>query len=428
MLHRSCFVALVQLCKGGVTPWLLVLPLAASLVSWISLRNANGYWGISITERKHDVVHEIVGSDVSSFSASPVHKVVTCNPAVIGNNARVGHHVGPISIPGTPVIQKWELAPLYRNNTIEDWRQEISERIFKAVDASHAMAACAGFVSYGDYTWCVQALPLQTEFAKSGDYYGNIMHLRNGCQLASPPAGHHFVGLSFGIYLSDPWSELMSNLYAVPTKLHDCFYNGELGPLGHNMHCIKNYSVHVGLRASGTKGRPCYDTAYEAQRVCLGDNDEKKIINRHPVKEIKSVDFMSLKTALKGRGPLSTFVKMDIEGSEWNVLFQLVDDEEEMAKIRSLDMEVHLIYGGIRNGWGDVDLMKKKVRVLERLGSERFAVTGSSIESLHTNLKNEFVKRRKMNSSYTTKEPLVHLRNGFSLDMWCISFVNRQLL
>merc|ERR1719401_2043237 len=78
-------------------------------------------------------------------------------------------------------------------------------------------------------------------------------------------------------------------------------------------------------------GPVCYSTSYYPNHVCLGP-ERKKIRGRK---------YDSLENALAGRGPLSTYLKMDVEGSEWTPLERLLENETDLAKIRTLDMEVH---------------------------------------------------------------------------------------
>merc|ERR1712083_982348 len=68
-----------------------------------------------------------------------------------------------------------------------------------------------------------------------------------------------------------------------------------------------------------------------------------------------------------------TFVKMDVEGSEWETLEAVSD--ENLQKMDSLDLELHMCDGIDR---GDrVEILRARVRLLERLG-KFFGVTRRS--------------------------------------------------
>jgi len=87
----------------------------------------------------------------------------------------------------------------------------------------------------------------------------------------------------------------------------------------------------VGAGACTDDGPACYEMPYDSNRVCL----------RASAATIDGRDFETLELHLEDRGLLSTYVKMDVEGSEWDVLENLLSNEELQNKIRTLDMEVH---------------------------------------------------------------------------------------
>ena len=115
---------------------------------------------------------------------------------------------------------------------------------------------------------------------------------------------------SFGIYNFDRWSQTLSNSYGFKTTLYDCFATEPL---------------------TGAFGK--YKKPYVRHNVCLGGTDAV-IDNRQ---------FISLNTALKNHSLLSAFVKMDIEGYEWQVL--LSTSPADFAKIILLDLELHWCAG-----------------------------------------------------------------------------------
>merc|ERR1719161_3487146 len=124
----------------------------------------------------------------------------------------------------------------------------------------------------------------------------------------------------------------MSNRYFVDTKLHDCFYSGGTGPMFKDLHA--GFS-----KENQCTKRGCYSLPYKARKVCLGADTSEK----------NGRQFEPLSANLQGRAPLSTFVKMDVEGAEWPALEQLLSNPEDMAKIRTLDLEVHFNMGGEGN-------------------------------------------------------------------------------
>eukprot|EP00421_Protoceratium_reticulatum_P070251 CAMPEP_0168422254 /NCGR_PEP_ID=MMETSP0228-20121227/33702_1 /TAXON_ID=133427 /ORGANISM="Protoceratium reticulatum, Strain CCCM 535 (=CCMP 1889)" /LENGTH=155 /DNA_ID=CAMNT_0008436187 /DNA_START=21 /DNA_END=485 /DNA_ORIENTATION=+ len=132
-----------------------------------------------------------------------------------------------------------------------------------------------------------------------------------------------------------------------------------------------------------------------------------------------------MRNHLKGRGPLSTYIKMDVEGSEWAVLEEMLGSESDMAKIRTLDMEAHFGFtpksdGGL-GGDGQKQL-EKEVHIMERL-LDRFVVTGSTLE-----IYNQGWWPEKFCRNASCNEPPVHLTNGFSVSQFAVSFVNRGLI
>jgi len=202
----------------------------------------------------------------------------------------------------------------------------------------------------------------------------------------------------------------MSSMFLVKTYLFDCYINSGKGPMFNDMR--GNHS-----KDHQCSGPDCYSVEYETKRVCI-DTDPSK----DPPKT-----FEPLSAALKDRPPLSTFVKIDVEGSEWGVLDALLRSPEDMKRIRTLDMEVHLTMDGYA-----LYEPSERVRIMEEL-SRMFAVTGSSIEPLHINLQREFDENRKRNRTYVkdliqgTLGPH-YTSQGLVLDQYTISYVNRALL
>ena len=112
---------------------------------------------------------------------------------------------------------------------------------------------------------------------------------------------------SFGIYTFDCWSQVLSNKYGLTPDLYDCYFTAP-------------------LRGSYAQ----YRTNRTRHDVCLGDETKVDQHNR---------SFQTLETTLETHSPLSTFLKMDIEGWEWRALAAV--STEELDKIALLDLELH---------------------------------------------------------------------------------------
>lgn len=325
------------------------------------------------------------------------------------------------SKPGTPIVAKWAIPgreALFDN--LEEWRGKLGERLVKAASASYAMKKCGSFVSFGDYTWCKKAMPRESspEFKKGfmgiHDY---VVNTKNQRTKDISPEG--FVGLSYGIMTSDLWSELMSNMYFVKTKLFDCYFNGSTGPMAndfHNNHSKQNPCI----------SRSCYSVEYEVNKVCIDDSTGGSEL--FTAKNDRQYE--PFRRQLKSRKPLSTFIKMDVEGSEWQSLEWLLENKKEMDKIRTLDMEMHFNKKVTPDGHTKVtqESMTKNVQIIERL-AEHFAVTGSTIEVLLRNSVRNMEIKREANMKYAPERPAeLYTPDGLSLEQVCMSFVNRKLL
>jgi len=142
------------------------------------------------------------------------------------------------------------------------------------------------------------------------------------------------LGLSYGIRDWDTWSRYMAEQYQVPTRLFDCFHSSE------------EFKIDP------------YPVPYERIDECLDSTQHT---------DDKGRVFKTISTQLASREPLSTFVKIDIEGMEWTVLEAMTD--EDFSKIAILDLEVHFCLTM------QTDTPAKILRVLRQL-SRHFYVTG----------------------------------------------------
>ncbi|CAE8638139.1 unnamed protein product, partial [Polarella glacialis] len=292
------------------------------------------------------------------------------------------------SRPGKPCIPPAPFWP-YKSQTI--WRIELGTRILAAVTPKVTEADCKGTYLYGDVAWCTRAFDSQ-----------------------SP--GKALLGLSYGIEERDIWSEMISNQKMLPTKLYDCFIPPErsLPMSGKAPNATRTCK---GQGNDGVEGAPCYTTKYEAYQICLGSEATVK----------QGKHFETLADHLRGLPPLSVHLKIDTEGSEWSVLDQLVGSPEDMAKIRTLDMEVHFNWMNA----GDPESVKAmsvqsrlewEVGIMERL-LEKFHCTGSTLEVYRQGW-----APQDNCATGECNEPPVYLAGGFSTEMFAVSYVNKEIL
>jgi len=282
------------------------------------------------------------------------------------------------SRPGTPCLppaKKWP----YRENTA--WRTKLGERILKAVSPVVTEEHCKGWILYGDQTWCKKAFK---------DKFPDPL------------------GLSFGIEERDMYSEYLSNNFKVPTRLFDCFQNPAQSPP------MSGKAPNATGPCRG--GNHCYETPYQSFRVCLGATKAK----------VEGRQYDTLSNALKSRGPLSTYVKIDVEGSEWTVLEQLGQNDEDQDKIRTLDMEIHFGFTAASeyqyNSWSQKQRITREITILEGL-KRKFYVTGTTLEVYRQGwMPQQDCPKQQCN------EPVVHLAGGFSPQMFAISFVNKDIV
>lgn len=338
------------------------------------------------------------------------------------------------SKPGSPILPDWtddQHRPILPPQNSEPWRKDLGMRLMKAASAHDAMEKCGSFMSMGDFSWCKRAMPEENNPAYKKQYRG--MHdyeVRTDIKMADPPKADSLLALSFGIEEGDSWSEIMSGLYFVKTELFDCYYSGKKGPVVNDLHA--NHSVDKPCETRG-----CYTQEYHMHHVCVDDTSNVQGL----FTDIHNRQYQSLSESLKGRAPLSTFVKLDVEGSEWAALERLLDNEEEMAKIRTLDMEVHFNRDPkvsekdkttnviVLRDDPDQATLERHVAIMEKLAT-KFAVTGSTLEHYLGSLAKNFNATRGTDEHPREKEDPAYVvtENGLALDQYCISFVNRQLL
>jgi len=316
------------------------------------------------------------------------------------------------SKPGSAVVFKWEEKALFKQ---VQWQAKMGDRLFKASKVNQkAWHSCGTFIGFGDSSWCGKAMPETNETTpRRGMKFYDV-----GKPVSKPATNSaDLVGLSFGIQGSDVWSETMSNKYNLKTELYDCYFEGDHGPMVEDLYsktgCTKDQ-------------RACYQTPYDAKKVCVDAGSSDKIVAKN------GRQYEPLSLALKDRKPLSVHLKMDVEGSEWPLLEKLLHNNWDMAKIRTLDIEVHMQMEPTPGGnkpQNDEAGVARRVKIMEEL-AVKFAVTGSTLEHYHKDLHRLFTRKRQKDPAFEIVKPnLVYTSNGgFGMDQYCISYVNPKLL
>lgn len=294
------------------------------------------------------------------------------------------------SRPGRPCLPNPEPWPYVKRS---EKLIKLGERAVKAATGVVQEELCGGWYMFGDMTWCLKAL--QTKWGTEQEDGGVI-------------------GLSYGIEQRDLWSEKMSNLYRVPTRLYDCFQRPDDSPT-------------LGGKAPNATGKcaedgdHCYETPYQVFQICSGPETDS----------IQGRRYESLESHLQDRKRLSVHLKIDTEGSEWEVLAWLLSSPEDMNKIRTLDMEVHLGWvadsarrSSARASMSSTARLDYDIRLLEDLG-KFFRCTGSSMEVLAEGWGND---GRGAKCGGVCQEPAAYAAGGFPVSQFAISFVHPDLV
>mmetsp|Transcript_35210 Transcript_35210/g.65584 ORF Transcript_35210/g.65584 Transcript_35210/m.65584 type:complete len:351 (-) Transcript_35210:25-1077(-) len=282
---------------------------------------------------------------------------------------------------GVPCLPAADVWPY---KTRDAAKEELGERVVAAARPAAVVSptVCHGFKLFGDSAWCLAAFDREPRDT---------------------------VGLSFGIEERDLWSETMSNVFHMPTKLYDCFQDPAKSPP----------LSHTAPNAAGScvgKEMHCYETKYESYPVCLGSGNGI----------IEGRTYSSLTDLLRGRAALSVHLKMDVEGSEWSVLEALLDAPNDLAKVRTLDIEVHFGFAAASEAAhrrGNLeDPVRREVAIFERLAAT-LAVVGSNME---TNAQGW--NPASSCPEHVCEEPSVHTKGGFPVNQFAISFVNLDVI
>jgi len=260
------------------------------------------------------------------------------------------------------------------------WRAELGERIVQATSADVQEKNCGGFDLWGDHVFCMNAMKEST----------------------------NAIALSYGIEERDLWSEKISNQFRVSPRLYDCFQDPKKSPP-----LAKSAPNGIGAGACAHENEACYEMPYTSNRICLGASAGMD----------EGHEFETMESHLLDKGPLSAYVKMDVEGSEWDILDHLLQHEELQDKIRTLDMEVHFGFSpGVEDKTGE-ERVRHEVDIFERL-AKAFRVTGSTLEVYREG----WQPQQPGCTGPSCEEPTVHTKDGFSVTQFAVSFVNQKLL
>lgn len=331
---------------------------------------------------------------------------------------------------GSPHVVRFDQAKEPCPYTRTPWREHLGERLLNATKTDELIQSCNSYVAFGPYVWCGKAMPppqkhilqqLSQWHACQNDLPGAVSAGEEGTQLLREESlettdangflealpAQDFLGLSFGVGTYDDWSAMLSSLYRVQTRLHDC----------HRKTGVMKHDIQHGNCSS----RQCYNVLYETSDVCLGNPQDS-----HKSKTFKQIDEM-----LKGRSKLSTFVKLDLKGDEWDVLPTLLAKDEDAAKIRTLDIHFDFSRGKKFPRNFQEEHLTARVKLVEML-LKKFAVVGSDVQSKHEDLFDRLdsgdMFTEMFRNAHRIKEPRLHTTNGFSMERFSLSFVNRALL
>eukprot|EP00406_Dinophysis_acuminata_P067252 CAMPEP_0179267130 /NCGR_PEP_ID=MMETSP0797-20121207/29769_1 /TAXON_ID=47934 /ORGANISM="Dinophysis acuminata, Strain DAEP01" /LENGTH=316 /DNA_ID=CAMNT_0020975377 /DNA_START=80 /DNA_END=1030 /DNA_ORIENTATION=+ len=274
------------------------------------------------------------------------------------------------SKPGSAVVTDWSKAPLFGGG--EEWRGELGSQLLATLTAGHVMKACKEFVSVGNYSFCKHAMPKVAAAPSDGE--AQVGQAQHEYTLPTPmaikeayEAPDAMLGLSFGISQPDTWSEVMGQKYKIPTK--------------------------------------------QVDKICLDGAGDASC--------------QPLSAALQGREPHSTLVKLDVDGAEWGTLEWLLEHDDEVRKIRTLDVHVNLVKDTRLDGAAAVSqaTMKQHIEVMKKL-AKKFALVGSTVEG------NLVTKVLELEGSPSRKisEPTIHTQGGLPLEQFTVSYMNWELL
>eukprot|EP00439_Symbiodinium_sp_Y106_P051242 s5437_g6.t2 len=197
---------------------------------------------------------------------------------------------------------------------VTEWRTDLGRRILAAVTPTEEVseAKCGGYFLLGDQTWCNRAFDGSHGYGQVGLSFGIEV-----TPLPSPPtttAADQPLGCSKGKAAKqeerDIWGELVTQKFGLPLHLYDCYIPLDRSPPmsgtapNNSQKCLKNDLGEPKLDVI------CYAANYYPHRSCLAGQD---IV-------VESRHFVTLEEQLRGWPKLSVHLKIDVEGSEWDVL------------------------------------------------------------------------------------------------------------
>eukprot|EP00929_Paragymnodinium_shiwhaense_P000375 TRINITY_DN100621_c0_g1_i1.p1 TRINITY_DN100621_c0_g1~~TRINITY_DN100621_c0_g1_i1.p1 ORF type:complete len:637 (+),score=147.42 TRINITY_DN100621_c0_g1_i1:148-2058(+) len=320
------------------------------------------------------------------------------------------------SMPGPPQVSRlyvgWNSTGAWQNSSTA----LLADRLLKALDSMDTIKYCGSFFSFQEFTWCSKAMPKESGPTANLLYRGSYCNTSGNAHLSASDVeairrlntAGDIAGLSYGAPGGqDAWSEIMSNLYLMPTTLYDCdasAHTAANGPFAQDLHGGSSVEQPC-------ESRSCYTVAYESRRACLSDHEYEQD-NR---------SYETLHRGLESRAPLSTHVKLHLaDGAEWVVLEQLSKDEGDMAKIRTLDIRAHMTDSA-------VPLLERRVQTLEAL-AKHFAVVGSTVQQLFHDEGLDYLQGRDQDPKYAREPQGVYTSAGLPLGDFDVSLVNRRFL
>merc|ERR1712194_366614 len=167
---------------------------------------------------------------------------------------------------------------------------------------------------------------------------------------------------------------------------------------------------------------PEYDSnaLYRAYRTCIVGKD---FYSSYIMGDRKTATLRTLVNAEMDEElpPLSLHMKLDVEGCEWVVLEEILQDSNMLKALRTLTVEFHMRMGcGDKKETLEENVVKEKVEFLETFRNNgQLLVAGSTVENFHASFV-DLLERRE--------EPEVHVATGMSLSLTTVTYVNRALL
>ena len=205
------------------------------------------------------------------------------------------------------------------------------------------------------------------------------------------------IGISLGVYMFDPWSKALSNVYGMRSDLYDCFHT-EIG--------VSEYVIKPKIN-----------------QVCVGHSETQINLDDCGYGDCtkRRRQFVTMETLLGGRDVLSTYVKMDVEGAEWDVINTM--KETDFDKIVQFDLELHWCKDGANKLDGKLENKIKTAMLRLRL---YFNVLFRTSDVFPEKDVNESAGR-KIKSDTFAHASCGRLHRG-EHDMMSISLINKRMI